>query len=198
MRERLPIILSATALAVALLGSTPLGNAARDVAAKVPPFAKRSGYASNSGAVNGIKASRRPTPGYLIALGANGRFPVAVGHVGPRGEKGDKGTQGPKGDTGTAGPAGPAGPPGLSELQVVTAQTGSDSASLKTIGADCPSGKKALGGGAFEGAASDPIAITNTNPKSDGGGWTAQAREINSTSVSWALTVYAICAKIAG
>ena len=34
-------------------------------------------------------------------------------------------------------------------------------------------------------------------PESDAGGWTAQVREINSTSVTW-LTVYALCAKVAG
>jgi hypothetical protein len=192
MKRRLPIILSATALTVALFGSTPLGNAARGVVGKVPPFAKKAGYASNAGAVRGIKASRRPTPGYLIALGANGKFPAAVGQAGPAGPHGDKGDKGDRGDAGAAGP------PGLSELQVVTAQTGSDSASLKTVGIDCPSGKKAVGGGAVENASGDPIAITNTNPKGDAGGWTAQAREINSTSVSWALTVYAICAKVAG
>lgn len=196
MKQRLPIILSATALLVALFGSTPLGAAARGVAgAVVPPFAKRSGYATTAGSVNGIKAARTARPGYLVSLQANGKFPVSVGQAGRPGNTGEKGPTGPKGD---AGAAGAAGPPGLSELQVLTAQTGSDSAGLKTIGVDCPSGKKALGGGAVENASSDPIAITNTNPKGDGGGWTAQAREINSTSVNWALTVYAICAKVAG
>jgi hypothetical protein len=197
MKQRLPIILSATALAVALFGATPLGEAAGDLAAKVPvpPFAKRAGYATNAGAVNGVKVSRQPRAGHLIPLGANGRFPRSVGQAGRPGAKGDKGDPGAKGD---AGPQGPQGGPGLSELQVVTAQSGSDSASLKNVGVDCPSGKRVVGGGALENASGEPIAITVTNPKSDASGWAAQAREINSTSVTWQLTVYAICARVAG
>jgi len=64
MQQRLPVVLSATALAVALLGSTPLGEAARDLASSVPPFAKKAGYANqagfakNAGAVAGIVMSR--------------------------------------------------------------------------------------------------------------------------------------------
>src|SRR6478672_3576285 len=100
MRQRLPIILSATALAVALFGSTPLGNAARAIADKVPPFAKKADYASNSGSVNGIKASRTAKPGFLIALGKDGKFPRVVGQAGPPGPHGDKGD---KGDAGAAG-----------------------------------------------------------------------------------------------
>ena len=40
MRDRLPLILSATALVVAVLGTTPLGHAAADI---IPvPLAKRA------------------------------------------------------------------------------------------------------------------------------------------------------------
>jgi hypothetical protein len=68
-RQRLPLALSCAALTVAVLGSTPIGEA---TVSKIVPFAK------NSGAVNGIKASRRPTAERLIPLGADGRFPEAV------------------------------------------------------------------------------------------------------------------------
>ena len=73
MKQRLPLVLSATALLVALLGFTPLGEAARNA---VP-------FALNSGAVNGIKASRFAKPGYLVALNRHGKFPASVGQVGP-------------------------------------------------------------------------------------------------------------------
>jgi hypothetical protein len=71
-RQRLPIALSAAALVVAVLGSTPLGEAARSTVGKVVPFAK------NAGAVNGIKASKRPTAGRLLPLGPEGTLPASV------------------------------------------------------------------------------------------------------------------------
>jgi hypothetical protein len=110
MRERLPLILSATALAVALFGATPLGSAARGLVQVIPPFAKKAGYAKDAGAVDGLHASKTARPGYLVALGANGKFPASVGVAGPpgpQGSKGDRGPAGPKGDRGATGPAGP-------------------------------------------------------------------------------------------
>jgi hypothetical protein len=91
VRERLPLVLSVSALVVALLGVTPLGEAAGS-AVRVALFAK------NAGKVSGIKASRRPRPGHLVPLGADGQFPDSVA---PRG------AQGPRGETGPPGPAGP-------------------------------------------------------------------------------------------
>lgn len=71
-RQRLSLALSITAVVVAVLGSTPIGEAARDRVLDVVPFAK------NSSAVNGIKASRQPTPGRLLPLGRDGLFPASV------------------------------------------------------------------------------------------------------------------------
>src|SRR4051812_20224965 len=76
--DRLPLILSSAALVVALFGATPLGEAAGPVAAKVVPFAKRAGYATNAGAVNGITAARTPAAGRLVALDENGKLPEAA------------------------------------------------------------------------------------------------------------------------
>src|SRR4051794_30696878 len=76
--SRLSLILSATALVVSLLGATPLGEAAGPVAAKVVPFAKRAGYATNAGAVNGIRAARTPAAGRLVPLDQNGKLPEAA------------------------------------------------------------------------------------------------------------------------
>jgi hypothetical protein len=92
--KRLPTVLSATALLVALFGSTPVGHA---IASKVPPFAKKAGYADtarNAMAVNGIKASKQPLPGALLALDDQGKLPVSVGAVGPAGAKGEQGERG--------------------------------------------------------------------------------------------------------
>lgn len=94
MNQRLPVILSVAALTVALLGATPIGRAAHELTRVVPGFAKKAGYARNAGAVDGIRASRTGRAGYLVPLGADGKFPASVGQVGP---------------TGPAGPPGPAG-----------------------------------------------------------------------------------------
>jgi hypothetical protein len=107
MKQRLPLVLSAMALVIALLGGTPLGRAARDLTRVVPPFAKRAGYAANAGAVNGLRASKEARAGYLVPLGADGRFPVSVGQAGP------------------AGPQGPAGPAGATAYALVDPNGGS-------------------------------------------------------------------------
>jgi Collagen triple helix repeat (20 copies) len=96
-------------LAAALLVWSPLGEAAGRTVAK---------FARNAGAVNGIKASRKPVAGRLLPLARNGKFPSSVVPT-VRGERGADGAQGPRGPEGARGPAGPAGergplgPPGL-------------------------------------------------------------------------------------
>ena len=127
-RQRLPVVLSAAALVVAVLGATPNGFAAFKGVAKVALFAK------NAGKVGGITASKKPKPGKLLPLGKNGKFPASVlpvvtgtgpegargpaGPAGPQGAqglqglKGNKGTTGPAGPIGAGGPQGPPGPPG--------------------------------------------------------------------------------------
>jgi Collagen triple helix repeat (20 copies) len=113
VNRTLPLFLGA--LAVASLAASPLGEAAgRTVAA----------FARNAGAVNGIKASRKPAAGRLLPLGRNGKFPASVvpvargargadgapGAPGPQGAPGPSGERGPAGPGGPVGPAGPAGP----------------------------------------------------------------------------------------
>jgi hypothetical protein len=89
----------------AVLAWSPFGQAAgRSVAS----------FAKNAGAVNGIKASRKPTPGRLVPLGRAGKFPASVLPLarGPKGADGPQGPPGPEGAPGATGPAGPAGAPG--------------------------------------------------------------------------------------
>jgi hypothetical protein len=69
MKRRLPIILSVTALVVAIAGITPLGEAASDA---IPRFAR------NSDKVDGLHASRSPKAGRLLALNRNRKFPASV------------------------------------------------------------------------------------------------------------------------
>jgi hypothetical protein len=71
MKRRLPIILSVTALVVAVAGITPLGEAARE-ATQVVRFAR------NADKVDGIHASKAPKPGRLLALNSARKFPASV------------------------------------------------------------------------------------------------------------------------
>jgi hypothetical protein len=68
---RAAIALSMTALAVAVLGQTSIGNAAVS-AVRVAVFAE------NAGRVNNIQASRKPMPGRLVPLNARGKLPLSV------------------------------------------------------------------------------------------------------------------------
>ncbi len=174
--RRLPVILSATALAVALLGSTPLGEAAL----RIVPLAK---FARNADRVDGIHASRVPRAGYLVPLGSNGRFPPAVGAVGPQGDP---------------GPPGPAGAPGVSGLVLASMDTSVDSSSPKSAQANCPDGKKILGGGAelTTNTAAAPVVVHDSRPVPTGSGWYASAGETASFASSWALRVWAVCATV--
>lgn len=64
--SRLPLGVAGLALAVAVWGATPLGDAATDLG-------RRLLLADNSKAVNGIKASRTPRPNQLLALDRTGK-----------------------------------------------------------------------------------------------------------------------------
>ena len=72
MKGRLPTVLSATALLIALASLTPVGQAARDA---ITPKAR---FALNSDRVDGIHASRLPKAGRLLALGTTKKFPASV------------------------------------------------------------------------------------------------------------------------
>jgi hypothetical protein len=121
VNRTIPVLLAA--LGLALLAWSPLGHAAGRTVAT---------FAKNAGAVNGIKASRKPAAGRLLPLGRNGKFPTAVvpvqrgargadgapGQRGPEGARGPAGPVGPVGAAGPTGPVGPAGPPGPAAQRV--------------------------------------------------------------------------------
>jgi hypothetical protein len=102
----IPAALGAAALAVAVLGATPIGEAAAKRVVRVALFAK------NADKVDGIHASRSPKAGTIVSLGADGRLPASVlppspalpvGPVAPPGPQGDRGPEGPveaRGDPG--------------------------------------------------------------------------------------------------
>ena len=88
MQKRLPLVLSATALVVAALGTTPLGAAASSVA-KAVPYANVAGFAKNSAKLNGRSSSASPKAGQIPVVAANGKLPASiVGDSGGRGVAG--------------------------------------------------------------------------------------------------------------
>ncbi len=115
MRRRPALLLSAVALAVAVLGVTPLGQAAGRVVSAIPPFAKKAGYATvagNAARLNGHRSSVAGGAGTIPVLDRNGKLPPSVGAAGPKGPTGPRGPQGPQGHTGARGSPGPKGPKG--------------------------------------------------------------------------------------
>jgi hypothetical protein len=108
MRQRLPIVLSATALVVALLAMTPLGEAASSQL--------RATFAANAGKLRGFAPSKAAKKNTVVVRGANGKIgraslPLIRGPRGPAGAAGAAGAQGAQGATGATGATGPAGAP---------------------------------------------------------------------------------------
>jgi hypothetical protein len=71
MRHRMPIIVSAAALVVAVLGVTPFGQAAGQAV-------QHAVFAEDAANVNGLEASSTPRPNALLALDAKAKFPASV------------------------------------------------------------------------------------------------------------------------
>ena len=185
MRHRLPLILSAAALVVAVFGSTPLGEAALN---QVVPRNSVGTVQLRNNAVTGIKVRNRSLRAVDFARGQL-----------PAGPQGPAGPVGPAGPAGTPGANGAQGPPGLSGLQVVFTTGPNDSASYKTLNAACPTTKRAIGGGVAISPASAATAVAVTRSYLSGTGtWETAARETDAFAGNWMLNAVAICATVAG
>lgn len=174
MTNKMQTGLWAATLAVALLGWTPLGQAAGGAVTKVVPFAKVAGFANNAGALNGHSASRRPKAGQIPILNTSGKLPASIGAVG------------------LAGATGAAGAPGVSGYQQVA-----KSVSFSENGADttisCPGGKSVLAGGYNLGAGNDNLTVFDSHPAS-ASDWKFRIK--NTTQGSGLVTVYVVCATV--
>lgn len=106
MRQRIPVVLALTALVVAVLGTTSLGEAASN--------AVRATFAQNAGKLRGFTPSKTAKKNTVVVRGANGKIDRASLPLtqGPRGPAGLAGLAGPAGATGPAGAPGAAGPQG--------------------------------------------------------------------------------------
>jgi hypothetical protein len=187
MKQRLPIIVATVALVVAVLGSTQVGQAARNL---VVPKGSVGTPQLKNGAVtapklrNGAVATPKLRNGAVTTLKVlNGSLLAEDFKPGqlPGGQKGDKGDPGP---------------PGLSEVQVVSAASATNSSSSREVNVSCPAGKTLTGGGArlaVGPALSNFVALSKSAPA--GNTWSAAAAEIVASNANWTLHAYAICGK---
>jgi hypothetical protein len=207
-KSRTATILAATALVVAVFGSTQLGHAAGTLI-----LARNSVGAAQlrKNAVTGPKIKKNAVTGLKVKNGTLMAADFKAGQL-PAGPQGPKGDPGPTGSVGPAGPAGPSGPqgvqgspgsPGLAGYEVRVATTDFSGVDHKTVGVDCPAGKVAVGGGAnlvSLAAAAGKLALTVSQAKASvasGQGWFAAAQEVVPTDASWRLNVSVICANAA-
>jgi hypothetical protein len=95
------------------------------------------------------------------------------------------------------GPAGPAGPAGVSGIQLISGSGASNSTSPKTQQQDCPSGKRAVGGGAVLTGTVTNTFLWTSRPTDAGTGWVAAGRESTGGNAgNWAVQTWVICAAV--
>src|SRR4029078_5680880 len=161
MQARVHLALSVCALVVAVLGWTPLGEAARE--AVFPPNSVGTLELRDNavvtakirnGAITGLDVQKRTLTGAHVKAGTLLASDFRAGQLpaGPKGDKGDKGDKGNKCQKGDKGDKGPTGDPGLSGVVVVqspsTPLAANGSALVRVT---CPAGERAVGGGGAQG-----------------------------------------------
>jgi hypothetical protein len=108
LKNRLPLVLSATALVVAVFGITPIGHATSTIV--------QTHFAKNANFLRGKAPSVAAKPNSIVQRNGKGQIvgvPVArgaqglPGAAGPQGPPGAQGPAGPQGAQGAQGPAGP-------------------------------------------------------------------------------------------
>ena len=187
-RSKVSIVISVSALAVAVFGATPLARAAAEM---VVPKSSVGTKQLKKAAVTSLKVK----DGSLLAADFKaGQLPAGPqgpkGDTGPAGAKGAQGPQGPQGAQGAQGLAGPQGPPGISGYQQLSS-VGTVSAgetAEKTV--SCPTGKKPLGGGVW----TDEPYVRTIFAFPTLTGWSAQVQ--NSGQVAKQFSVHVVCANV--
>jgi hypothetical protein len=202
MQARVHSALSVCALVVAVLGWTPLGEAARE--AVFPPNSvgtlelRDNAVLSakiRNGSVTGLDVQKRTLTGAHVRPGSLLASNFKAGQL-PAGAKGDKGDKGDKGQKGDKGDKGPKGDPGLAGVVVVqsspTPLAANGSALVRVT---CPAGKRAIGGGGHQASAIGGVAYITSSIPIDTAQWQAAFKNPTGTTASvWA---YAVCAAVA-
>jgi len=184
MRDRLPMIFSITALLVAVLGVTPLGEAAWN---QVLPRnsvgtlqLKRNAVTSSKLAPDTVRTKQIVNSSLLAEDFKPGQLPA-----GPKGDKGDKGNKGDRG------------PVGISGREIVRKSVLIPPNTSSRAQAACPSGKKVLGGAAsVQGV---PTGVSIHTQVTEGGSFSSYDADFTNTSAtSRQLNATAICATVGG
>lgn len=87
-----------------------------------------------------------------------------------------------------------AGGPKISGYEIVHGTSADDSSDVKVARAECPAGKKVLGGGVGFSVGDQSVADADDAPSITGDAWVVNAYERAPTSENWAVFVSAICA----
>jgi hypothetical protein len=203
VQTKLNTIIAVTALAVAVLGATPIGHAAAQFV--LPANSVGAGQLKNN-AVSGKKIAKNAITGAKVKNGTltAAKFKAGQLPAGPQGPKGDPGAQGPKGDPGAQGPKGDQG------IQGIQGQKGDPGATKVTkrttwgaaIGAGtfgsaqalCQAGETLTGGGYYYTGTSNAHAlIYNNAPNNAATGWYVGLKN-DGPDGSVYPTAYALCA----
>ena len=173
------LVLAGIALGVALSGTSyaTVLNVPRNSVGT--PQLRNSAVTARKLAPNAVTTAKVRNRSLLRADFAAGQLPA--------------GPTGPQGPAGPAGPAGAAGAPGVSQVERVEVTSAVNSTSPKTTQMACPTGKRLMGGGARLNGSATSVAIQASFPDNDNI-YRATGREIVTTSATWSLTVFAICA----
>jgi len=152
MRQRIPLVLSATALAVALFGSTPLGEAARDVVSQLPPNSVGTAQLKRN-SVGTAQLKRSAVTSNKVKNRSLFAVDFALGQL-PKGDKGDKG------DAGQAG-----------AISTARARFDADSAAdgaYERATVSCSSQEKAIAGGVSSGSVTTDVHVRESKPTNSG------------------------------
>lgn len=176
MSSRLALAMSASALVVAVLGSTPLGHA---IVSNVPRNSvgplqlKRNAVGPQKLAPNAIRTGHVLNGSLLVDDFKPGQIPA-----------------------GPQGPAGPAGPPGASEYQIVSTSKAVVNQSSNLHTTNCPAGKRVVGGGVTTNSisATQGPFVYFSQPTGNGTGWFAGMAR--TAAGSWTMAVTAICVRV--
>jgi hypothetical protein len=197
-KSRTATILAATALVVAVFGSTPLGHAASNLI-----LARNSVGAAQlkKNAVTGPKIRKNAVTSVKVKNGTLLAADFKPGQLpaGPQGPKGDPGAHGPKGDPGAQGVqgiAGAPGPPGLANLVPVDGVSPTDSTNMKSLSQTCPGNKRAISASGMviqplgSEVALKQVWVNGTNQA------IVEAEEVVSTASNWTLQARVLCADV--
>ena len=200
MTTKLNTIIAVTALAVAVLGATPIGHAAARFV--LPTNSVGAGQLKNN-AVTGKKIAKNAITGAKVKNGTltAAKFQAGQLPAGPQGPKGDAGAQGPKGDQGIQGiqgiqgQKGDKGDPGATKVTKRTSWGAAIGAgALGSAQALCQAGETLTGGGYYYTTTSNAHALIYDNaPNNAATGWYAGLK--NDGPDGWVYpTAYALCA----